>query len=81
MRVPKVSGPNVRGRRDQNQTFELCLPLKLGPGGLGTLMGESGVKFRVGLHPPRGRETLIRAFLGQKTALFLADVGFLGDDQ
>ena len=28
------------------------LPLILGPGGPGTLMGESGVKFRVERHPP-----------------------------
>ena len=28
------------------------LPPKLGPDGLGTLIGVSGVKFRVGLHPP-----------------------------
>ena len=28
------------------------LPPKLGPDGLGTLIGGSGVKFRVGLHPP-----------------------------
>ena len=45
---------NTRGRGGQQVSKMWVwarLPPKLGPGGLGTLMGGSGVKFRVGLHP------------------------------
>ena len=40
------------GGGKSNICFLARLPPKLGPGGLGTLMGESGVKFRVERHPP-----------------------------
>ena len=54
------------GQNSSNFGLLARLPLKLGPEGLGTLMGESGVKFRIERHPPRGRETFIRPFLCQK---------------
>ena len=39
------------GQKTSNIWFLARLPL-LGPGGLGALMGESGVKFRAERHPP-----------------------------
>ena len=49
--------------------FLAGLTPKLGPGGLGTLMGELGVKFRVGLHPLEVGRPEFNHFLAKKLML------------
>ena len=65
---------HTRGRRDENNSKTLVFgpsPLKLGPGDLGTLSGGSGVKFRIGLHPPeRSGDLNPTSVLSQKLSFF-----------
>ena len=55
------------GQKFSKKTWCLArLPPKLGPDDLGTLMGESGVQFRVGLHPPEVGRPSFEHYLAKK---------------